>query len=219
MVLAAMLAPTPSQAADLAPPPLYRKAPAYRPFVPAFTWQGFYAGINHGYGFGKSTFNGAAGSGQTDPSGALLGSTLGYNFQSGDFVYGVEGDVDYSWMKATADSAAPCPGCEVTNHYLGTARVRLGYAMGRWMPYVTGGGAFGDVQVSTPAGGSQYKNQIGWTVGAGIEHAYDLWNMSAKLEYLYADLGSVNCDALHCGASIDTDFHTNIVRLGLNFHF
>lgn len=197
---------------------MYRKAPAYQPVAPVFSWQGFYAGFNGGYGFGNSTLSSSNNSSSVEPKGALLGSTLGYNFQADTIVYGIEGDIDYSWMKDSSDGA-PCSNCDVENHYLATVRGRLGYAMNRWMPYVTGGAAFGDIQVSTPAGGSQFSNKIGWTLGGGIEYALNRWNMSAKLEYLYADLGSANCDASHCGTSIDTDFQANIVRLGLNFHY
>src|SRR6185312_9704277 len=110
----------PSNAADLAPRPVY-KAPVYSPIAPVFSWQGFYAGFNGGYGFGNSTLSGAGASSSIEPKGALLGSTLGYNFQADTIVYGIEGDVDYSWMNETAD-AAPCSGCEVHNHYLATAR-------------------------------------------------------------------------------------------------
>ena len=209
--------PSPASAADLARP-IYRKAPVYQPILPPqFTWEGFYVGVNGGYGWGDSTLTGA-GSKSVHPDGGLLGETIGYNMQFGNFVAGLEGDIDYSWMRGTAGAGAPCAGCEVRNHYLATARGRLGFAWNRWLPYITGGAAFGDIQTSTPGGGSQFTNKVGWTLGGGVEYAFTApW--SAKIEYLYTDLGSATCDAAHCGAAIDTSFHANTVRAGVNYHF
>lgn len=217
---AALLAAQPSNAADLARP-VYHKAPAYQTFVPAaFSWQGFYVGFNGGYGVANTTLANSTFTSETfHPNGALVGSTFGYNFQTGGAVYGIEGDVDYSWMRAAAGPGAPCSGCEVRNHYLATVRGRLGYAMDRWLPYVTGGAAFGDIQTSTPGGGSQSTNKVGWTAGGGVEYALPATNWSAKLEYLYADLGTATCDAAHCGVSTDTTFRANVVRVGINYHY
>ena len=70
------------------------------------------------------------------------------------------------------------------------ARARLGYAgWNNWLPYITGGGAFGNIKAQSPLGDSS-KTQWGWTAGAGIEWAF-LANWSAKVEYLYVDLGIV----------------------------
>ncbi len=212
----------PSQAADLAP---IAPAPAYKaPPPPAFvepvtTWQGLYGGINAGYGFGSSTVSSATGAdGSVSPAGALGGVQLGYNSRFGSFVFGAEGDIDYSWMKDTNTSAA-CTNCEVRNHYVATFRGRAGYAMGNWLPYVTGGGALGDIQISTASGGSQAINKLGWTVGAGVEYDLAASPWSVKLEYLYADLGSATCDASHCGVATNADLKANLVRAGLNYHF
>lgn len=99
-------------------------------------------------------------------------------------------------------------------------RGRLGYAADRFMPFVTAGGAFGDIR-ATPAapglaGGSE--TNAGWTVGAGLEFAV-AGNFTLKAEYLYVDLGKFNCGA-GCGAATDNvSFTTNIVRAGLNYRF
>ena len=215
----ATLAVIPARGADL-PPKVYTKAPpVYRPFVAPFTWQGFYVGLNGGYGWGSSTLTGVTGSSTVDPQGGLFGSTFGYNFLAGGIVFGIEGDLDYSWMQKTNDAVAPCANCEVRNRYLATARARLGYAYDRWLPYITGGAAFGDIEFSTPAGGGQSIDKVGWTVGGGVEYAFAGSNWSTKLEYLYADLGTATCDATHCGASTDADFHANIVRVGVNYRY
>jgi outer membrane immunogenic protein len=211
---------TPSSAADLP-----RKAPAYSGYVVApFSWTGFYLGINGGYGWGKAELT-SAGSTFTSPTehGWLLGGTLGYNLQTGVWVWGLEGDLDYAWIKGNAVNTVGtgCTGgggCDIKNTFFATARGRLGYAWDRFLPYITGGAAFAGSKISAPSGASQSKTSTGWTVGGGVEYAF-LGAWSAKLEYLYADLGSQTCDATVCGVAIDYKSKVNIVRAGLNYRF
>jgi outer membrane immunogenic protein len=215
-VLIAAVIAAPSIAADL-PAPTYR-GPAYKGPVyvgPGFSWTGFYAGINGGYGFGKSNWTDITGAstGDFNIKGGLVGGTLGYNLQTGNWVWGLEGDVDYSTIKGT--DATSC--CTTRNDWLGTARGRIGYAWDRWLPYLTGGAAFGDVK-ATSATGSEKHTKIGWTAGAGVEYAF-LGAWSAKLEYLYVDLGKTGCSAPTCVPNIDVKFNANIVRAGLNYRF
>ena len=211
LALAALVAvPLSAQAADL-PAPSY-KAPAYVGPAAA-TWSGFYVGVNVGYGFGTSNWDVPAVA--TDPKGVLAGGTIGYNLQTGSWVWGLEGDFDWSNMKGTAGCAGP--DCETRLSWLGTARGRIGY--GGWssmMPYITGGAAYGNVKATRF--GDSSATRLGWTVGAGLEYA--LWsNWSVKLEYLYADLGSFDC-GLTCGAPVDNvTFKSHIVRTGLNYRF
>lgn len=208
-----------SRAADLAPPQPYVKLPYQRYNLAPFTWQGFYADFNGGYGWADSRLSGATGTSTVHPAGALLGSGFGYNLQSGNMVYGVEGDADYSWMRDTNAAIAPCASCVARNHDLATVRGRVGYAWDRWLPYITGGAAIGDIQISTPAGGSQATNKVGWTVGGGMEYAFSDSKWSTKLEYLYVNLGSATCDTAHCGASTNAGFRANTIRAGLNYRF
>jgi outer membrane immunogenic protein len=186
------------------------KAPIYA--TPPYNWTGGYIGINGGGGWGSSDFSGlpfATNSFRT--SGGLVGGTLGYNWQAGPMVYGVEGDLDWSDIRGTAACAGTT--CETRNNWLGTVRGRLGYAIDRWMPYVTGGAAFGDIQNNIAGIGSNSNTKAGWTAGGGIEAAIaGPW--TAKLEYLYVDLG--NSDPI---AGSRTNFHTNLVRAGLNYRF
>lgn len=214
LLVAAMTAT--SFAADL-PRPSY-KAPAY--VAPAFSWSGFYVGINGGYGFGKSrwtdnTFGGTTG--DFNVKGALVGGTLGYNLQTGSWVWGVEGDLDVSTIKGTETTVCGAPGCQTKNTWLGTARGRIGYAFDRWLPYLTAGAAFGDIKGSNGTG-SVTKTQVGWTAGAGVEYAF-LGAWSAKVEYLYADLGKASCAVAACGSNLDVTFKTNLIRAGVNYRF
>ncbi len=92
-----------ASAADLArrpPPPPPTKAPFV---VPAYNWTGAYIGINAGYGFGRSKWDGLPAS--FDVKGGMAGGQLGYNWQFGQFVYGVEGDGDWSDLRGTANLA------------------------------------------------------------------------------------------------------------------
>jgi outer membrane immunogenic protein len=213
--LLAALTALPARAADL-PRPVY-KAPAY--ITPVFTWTGFYVGINGGYGWGRSNWANALGStGDFNVKGWLAGATLGYNLQTGLWVFGLEGDIDYSTIKGSDTSFCGGAGCETRNTWLGTVRGRVGYVWDRWLPFVTGGAAVGNVKMTAPTGLSESKTRAGWALGGGVEYAF-LGPWSAKLEYLYVDLGKTTCDAGTCGLDTDVKFHTNIVRLGFNYRF
>ena len=210
-----LTAPLAAQAADL-PRPTY-KAPAY--VAPeAANWTGFYLGINGGYGFGKSDWDDPAVS--VDPKGPLVGLTLGYNWQTGMWVWGLEGDIDWADIKGSADCAGGT--CETKNDWLGTARFRLGYAgWNNWLPYITGGAAFGELKADNSASGlTTTKTQVGWTAGLGVEYAFRS-HWSAKLEYLYADLGKFDCGAA-CSPAVtpdDVSFKANLIRAGINYRF
>lgn len=196
-----------ANAADIQQRQMPVKAPAY--VQPVYNWTGPYIGLTGGYGWGNSDYSGGGTS--LDPNGGLFGATLGYNWQAGTLVYGLEGDISWSGLR---DSGACATGpCRTENNWLGTVRGRLGYNAGRWMPYITGGLAVGDIDARITGVGSSDKTKAGYTVGAGLEAAISgPW--TAKVEYLYVDLGD--------GGSIGTqrpDFTTNIVRAGLNYRF
>jgi outer membrane immunogenic protein len=193
-----------ANAADIQQRSMPTKAPAY--VQPVYNWTGPYIGISGGYGWGNSDFSGVGG-GSVDPSGGIFGATLGYNWQMGALVTGIEGDISWSGLR---DSNA---GLRTENNWLGTVRGRLGYNAGRWMPYVTGGLAVGDIDSRVTGVGSSDKTKAGWTVGAGVEAAIaGPW--TAKVEYLYVDLQDASAPL---GST--TDFRSNIVRGGLNYRF
>ena len=200
-------------AADI-PRPMPAKAPAV--YAPVFTWTGFYLGINGGYGWGKSDWDLFAG--DANPDGFLIGGTIGYNWQTGPWVFGLEGDIDWSNIKGSFANGF-CPlGCETKLTWLGTARGRVGYAFGHVMPYITGGLAVGEVKATAVGFGSASETNAGWTAGAGIE-AMITNNWTVKAEYLYVDLGDVGCGALICGLANNVDFTAHVVRGGVNFKF
>ena len=94
-----------AQAADLpgrSNSPSYYKAPSELPF----SWTGFYAGINGGYAWGQSSWSDpafGAGSGNFNTSGGVVGGQLGYNWQTGPVVLGIETDAD--WMSVKGGTA------------------------------------------------------------------------------------------------------------------
>jgi len=187
--------------------------------APVYNWSGWYAGINGGWGWSNASLSGAPRSGDLDGSGGLFGGTLGYNWQNNQVVFGIEGDLDWSNIKGNAT----CRGgltCSVRNEWLGTVRGRVGYAMDRVMPYITGGLAFGDVNARATGFPGASDMRTGWTLGGGVEFALSApW--TAKLEYLYVDLGDFNCGRA-CGAPAGPDrveFRSHIVRAGLNYRF
>jgi outer membrane immunogenic protein len=196
--------------ADLPPAPYY-KAPAY---VPVYNWTGFYIGANGGGGFGYSKWDTTT---SFNPTGGVAGGTLGYNYQIGAAVLGVEGDIDWAGLSGSTTGGCPA-GCTTSDSWLSTVRGRLGYAAGRFMPYVTAGGAFGNIQASTPGLAGASTTNAGWTAGAGLEFAVaPHWTI--KAEYLYVDLGKFNCGA-GCGAAVDNvAFSTNLIRGGVNYRF
>ena len=220
MILAVMMMMNtgPANAADIARhQAMPMKAPAY--YAP-YSWTGFYVGINGGGGWGNSDWTNAAGStGSFDVSGGLVGGTIGYNWQASQWVFGLEGDIDWSGIRGSTSSGI-CAGtsCETRKIGSGTVRGRIGYAFDRFLPYVTGGLAVGDIKASVAGLGSTSDTNVGWAVGGGIE-ASIAGPWTAKIEYLYVDLGDTNCSVGSCGLSTNVDFHTNIVRGGINYRF
>ncbi len=201
-----------AKAADLPPRYPVTRAPIY---APAYNWTGFYLGFNGGGAWGTSAWDST---GDFDVSGGVLGVTAGYNWQVGTWVFGVEGDVD--WTNIKGHTFAFCGlGCETSNSWLATVRGRVGYTFDRFMPYVTGGFALGDIRAHTPFLAGKDETNFGWTVGAGLEIAL-IGTWTAKGEYLYVDLGEINC-GFACGAlpNDHASFSTHMVRGGLNYRF
>jgi outer membrane immunogenic protein len=208
-----------AHAADLQrqPPPPPQRVYAPRPF----NWTGFYLGINGGWADGRSRFNFddlGLSTGHFGTSGWLGGGTLGYNLQTGPWVLGLESDID--WASLSGSTACPVGGltCQTQNDWLGTVRGRVGWAFDRFLPYVTGGLAVGDINASVPNVGSQTATNAGWTVGGGLEYAITN-NWSTKVEYLHVDLGSFDCTACSSTPPVNVHLNEDIVRGGINYKF
>jgi len=227
LLATALALPATASAADL-PARMPAKAPAYVAPM-AFSWTGFYLGGNIGWGWssGDGTFYGLGPVGvpvSGDGNGLLGGVQVGYNWQTGPVVFGLE--TDFQGSSGSGDLNGSAGGVSVTGGTLktpwfGTIRGRLGYAWDRWMLYVTGGGVYGhldyDGTLSTTGAFSSSADYWTWTVGGGVEAS--LWDRSsAKLEYLY--VGTPDSFPIPPGtATADGSINTSIVRVGLNYHF
>jgi outer membrane immunogenic protein len=215
-VIGSLFAAHSAAAADLSLAPLYKAPPM--PAAQVYNWTGFYVGANAGGGWGHSHWD--ANTTGMHMSGAQVGGTAGYNYQIGNTVLGLEGDLDWSNLKGSATSTLCPSGCSTSDSWLSTVRGRAGYAFGSVLPYVTGGLAVGDIRTAVPGFSSTSSTNAGWTVGGGLEVALP-GNWSAKAEYLHVDLGRTDC-GLNCGGVAATDnvsMHDDVVRAGLNYHF
>jgi outer membrane immunogenic protein len=188
---------------------LPRKAPSY--VAPSYyDWTGFYIGANAGYGW-TTTFAG-------NPRGFVGGGQLGYNWQTGNFVVGIEGDIQYSALKSEVDLGGGVTGAAKIPAFA-TVRGRLGYAFDRALVYGTGGWAYTKTEASLSGAGvtiSDSKWTSGYALGAGLEYA--LWNRwTVKGEYLYVRSGDVSLTL--AGLTASGNYTVNVARVGLNYRF
>ena len=211
----------PAIAADLAPP----FAPSPPVYAPPPSWTGFYLGGNIGWGWssGDGTFW-ITGLGPVPISGSgdgfLGGVQAGYNWEVESFVVGFE--TDFQGSTGSGDlNGTGITGGTLKTPWFGTIRGRYGYASGPWLFYLTGGGVYGkaeyDGTLATTGPFSTSTTGWSWTLGGGIETMlWDRW--SGKLEYLY--VGTPNKFPSPPGTvGTDGSIDTNIVRVGLNYHF
>ena len=183
--------------------------------------------MNAGWGWtngsGTITIGGATGPTSGSGDGFLGGGQIGYNFQSGAFVYGLE--ADFQGASGSGDTTATASATTVTatarNPWFATFRGRLGYAFDRSMIYATGGAVYGKTTLSgtvnTTGPFDASATYWSWTAGAGYEAMlWDHW--SGKIEYLY--IGSPSDSPVPPGtAALSGNAHSNILRAGLNYHF
>jgi len=230
--LALSIIPVMAFAADLP-----TKAAPYAPISAAYNWTGFYVGANAGYSWTDARHDRSpTGGGPVDTESLVLkgiegGIQGGYLFQTGPVVLGFEADFDWSDARTSPTYTCPAASCLVAttysytskNIYSGTVRGRVGYAFDRWLPYLTGGYAYGQSKsegtatvLGVATSFSTTHNTTGWTVGAGVENAFaPSW--SWKLEYLFTH---VNDDtSAEAGVATVAKANSNSVRVGLNYHF
>jgi outer membrane immunogenic protein len=191
--------------------------------------------------------------GGRDMDGGLFGGQIGYNWQVSSWVFGIEADAQWTGQKGSTNVLCAVAGCFPTAvapgtgvgasltdklEWFGTIRGRVGVLVSpSWLLYATGGGAYGSLQTDlalsgftangTPVtiAGSRSSDKFGWTVGAGVEAMF-AGNWSAKLEYLYMDLGSISNSVVlpvaagfPLGANVNSRITDNIIRAGINYHF
>jgi outer membrane immunogenic protein len=185
-------------AADLQRPSYYSvTAP-----VNVFGWTGPYVGGNLGYEWGTTRNN------PTRPNGVAGGIQAGYNWQTSQFVFGGEADLQLS---GADDIFIPW---KFSNPWFGTVRGRAGYAFSNFLLYGTGGLAFGELEAQTINLASESHASIGWTAGLGIEAGLTQ-SLSAKFEYLFIDLANNNFAV----TGTSNGLSASLLRAGLNYHF
>lgn len=209
-----------ASAADLGGPP----APPYASYTPEFSWAGFYAGINGGGAWGgENCLTCTPGVNDFGIGGPVVGAQLGYNWQFGEIVIGGEADIQWSGISGfCTGGGGSCGGPPQSTtqeiDYYGTLRARLGWSMGNWLPYLTGGWAYGrgTRMASPPVNGVASAGHSGWVAGLGVEYAIDP-SWSVKAEYQYVNLGSATYSLPGPDPTVGLSFHS--ILLGVNAHF
>ena len=213
-----------AQAADL--PSRYSPAPSYGA-MPTFTWTGFYAGANIGYGWSSGTsryYDPAFGYVGSSKSGGFVGGAqAGYNYQFGMFVLGAETDIQYAAVGNKGASYGATYYRGNSDGYFGTIRARFGIAMDRALVYGTGGFAYGDVggnRAYDPVLGYHRGNGTngGWTLGGGLEYAVTD-AITAKVEGLYVNLDTKSNYVLGDRYDDRRDTEFGVIRAGVNYKF
>ena len=230
---------------------------------PSKYWTGFYAGVNVGGAFGVtndslsvpagSNVNSTAaanfvqaGTGSYSPSAFTGGLTLGYNYQFGKIVAGLEGDLNYLGLNESRIVGGGPPfgirvDDNVSGNWMATARARLGYAVDRTLFFATAGASFSNINFRRfnddnvdgclPAVGGGFgrchsgsaKFSPGLALGGGVEHAINK-DWTAKLEYIHTDFGHVafsTTSTAVAGQVLDNSANLNFstIRIGLNHKF
>jgi outer membrane immunogenic protein len=235
-------------AADLPVGPAYQPAPV----LIGYNWNGVYAGANVGWSRAQSNVSwtpnltafpvdgtaiAAASANRLTSNSVTGGAQAGYNWQAGNFLAGLEGDISFMNNNATFATTVPSLSESAQMNWLVTVRPRIGYVWDNWLFYATGGWAFGKVTFTdavvsvlpalglVPIGTTFQRDKSGYAAGAGVEYGI-AGGWSAKLEYLYVNLGSVN-GFMGPGAvplpstliTVNHDMVDHIVRVGINYRF
>jgi len=231
LALAGMTLPT--SAADLGARPMTR-APIMAP-ISVYDWSGFYIGAHIGGVWADKdwtdvTFLPPLPLGSHQASGFLAGAQVGFNYQVGTWVFGVEGQG--SWTNADGEHTCVIGFtiCRTEMNFVGTVAGRIGYAFNNVLLYGKGGVAFVDedfLLLAAPAGvafaaSTNDSTRTGWMAGVGLEWGITP-NWSAKIEYNYMDFGTQNINFVTLGGvpfaieAIDQQVH--VVKAGINYRF
>jgi len=190
---------------------------------------------------------------RTNPKGGLFGGQFGYNFQSDRAVFGFEADIDWSGLKGTSSASVAFPvslggddgsflgtaSLESRLDWFGTVRGRLGYAFDRFLPYVTGGLAYGEIKRTLAVSGTTFDTgtatpiplgqtsaaastssvHVGWALGAGADFAVTD-HVVLRAEYLHLNLdGNGSGPSIAFGSLPDHGMSVDLVRAAASYKF
>lgn len=225
---------------------LFGGAAAQPPTPPTVSWAGPYVGLNLGVAWNHAAFSDDIGPSGTrlvfpaamaDPfwspttAGFTIGGQAGYNWQTGNVVYGIEGDLNWVDSRTSAIiNANTIPEAASTKlDWMSTLRGRVGWEFSHVLLYGTGGLAvahFSDAWGYAPGGGHDFTTnnvRVGWTGGGGLEYMLAS-HWTVRIEGLYADFGSkeltvVNPNSSFLSGTYSSSFRHSVstVRGGLNW--
>jgi outer membrane immunogenic protein len=200
---------------------------------PGIDWTGFYAGLQGGYGWSNSRYSDDQYLSKANPDGFIGGAYVGYNYQRNDrLVLGIDADITYSGMKGTdgqrflSDPSVSIAGVDLDLDvkWSGAMRGRLGYASGRFLPYIAGGISFAryDFRWEDHVNGTvpfrHSATLVGWNIGTGFEYAMRD-NVIFRAEYRYTDFGTDHFPNAYSGPLTKIELQTHDVRLGIAYKF
>jgi outer membrane immunogenic protein len=205
------------------------KAPGPAPVT--WSWTGFYIGGHVGAGWGTietETVGGGFVFSQGTVNGFVGGGQVGYNWQAGPVVLGVEADASATSIKGTTPCIVGVFVCKRNVDWMATFTGRIGFTADRALIYVKGGGAWADFKYNTSVAGigvaTADQGQWGALVGAGVEYAFAP-GWSAKIEYDYIDFGqhTVPFTLVGVGAggvvNVNATQNLHTVKFGVNYRF
>jgi outer membrane immunogenic protein len=220
--LVALSAAAPALAADLAARP-YTKAPAMVATI--YDWSGFYIGINGGGGSSHATwdFVGVGREGSHDATGGTVGGQVGYRWQSGQWVFGVEGQGNWADFSGDNASALFATRNRTKIDAFGLITGQVGYAWNNVLIYVKGGAAVvsDKYEISSTAGAllaSTSDTRWGGTVGAGLEYGFaPNWSVGVEYNHIFLSDKDVTFAGFAGTERIRQDVDMGLVRLNYKF--
>ena len=196
-----------------------------------YHWTGLYVGMNSGGSWGQQEWTYETSGNLTSPAfrGYLIGGQVGYDYQFGTAVVGIE--ADYNWTNAEGGESCPNKNsfsCIGEVGQVGFLTGRLGFTSDRVLYYAKAGLAFAEVtartqfnladqSIFTDTSAGTTKSVTGWAAGLGMEFAIDdRW--SARGEVMHYDLGK-DAFTVDNGLIVDVETTGTLARVGLNYRF
>jgi outer membrane immunogenic protein len=191
---------------------------------PVYNWTGFYIGAMGGYGWSdtvRASIGGlAVSASSSDLKGGFAGGTVGYNYQMGSWVEGIEVDAAWSDLKYSQSAFGVTLADKIQS--FGSVTGRIGFVPASTvLVYFKGGYAWADNQISATGFGvtfAESRFHSGWTVGGGFEYMF-LPNWSGKVEYMWTDFGNASYLTSFVPGGVGLGASVNTVKAGINYHF